>query len=413
MAEQTSRISRGWIVGITSVVVLIGLFFLLRSVFHGTVTITTAQAHYEDIRSAVSANGKVQPIDDYQAHAPAPGVVEKIFVKIGEKVTQGEELIRMDDSEARNRLAGAQAQLTASQSAFKGMQNGGTQDELLGEKSDLASAETQQQQSAQALASLQTLQSKGAASPNEVAAAQQKLQSAQARVTELKARRTGRYGSTELSNQQAQVANAQVGVQTAAAALANVDIRSPIAGTVYSIPFSQYDFVAGGDALMNVADLTRLQVVGYFDEPDIGKLKIGQPVRIAWEGKPNEEWHGHIQIAPTTVISYGTRNVGECLITVDDANGDLLPNTNVTVTVTTQQKAHALSIPREALHTDGQTNYVFKVVDNRLVKTVVGVGLLNMNLVEITSGLNENDTIALGATTEAELTDGLEVKAQP
>jgi HlyD family secretion protein len=413
MAEQTSRLGRGWIVGITVAVVLIGLFFFLRSEFHGAVAINVAQVQYQDIRSTVSTNAKVQPIEDFQARASAPGVVARLFVHVGEKVVKGQELLQMDDSEARNRLATAQASLTSNEATLKNMQSGGTQDELLSQKADLASAETQESQAASALTAIQALQAKGAASPNEVAAASQKLQSAHARVADLKARRSGRYGSTDLATQQAQLANARVGVQTAQDALSNVDIRSPLVGTVYYIPVAQYDFVGAADALVNVADLTRLRITAYFDEPDIGKLKVGQSVRIVWEGKPNEEWHGRVQIAPTTVISYGTRNVGECIITVDDANGDLLPNTNVTVTVTTQQKAHALSVPREALHTEGLTSYIYKVVNNHLQKVVVQVGLLNMNLVEITAGLNEGDTVALGATTEAELSDGLEVKAQP
>ena len=60
--------------------------------------------------------------------------------------------------------------------------------------------------------------------------------------------------------------------------------------------------------------------------------------------------------------------MGECIITVDDAHGDLLPNTNVTVTVITSKRMNALSVPREALHTDAGY-YVYKVVNNHLVKT--------------------------------------------
>jgi len=166
--------------------------------------------------------------------------------------------------------------------------------------------------------------------------------------------------------------------------------------------------------LLYIADLTKLRVRAYFDEPDIGKLSVGQPVTIVWGAKPNRVWHGHIQQAPTTVIEYGTRNVGECVITIDDANGDLLPNTNVTVTVTTQQKSHVLSIPREALHTEGQNDYVYKIVRGHLQKTPVQVGVLNLTLVEVTSGLNDGDTVVLAPTNgEDELTDGLEVKAQP
>jgi HlyD family secretion protein len=189
-------------------------------------------------------------------------------------------------------------------------------------------------------------------------------------------------------------------------------VRAPFAGTVYAIPVSQYDYVNAGEALLDVADLTKLEVLAYFDEPEVGKLAIGQPVKIVWDAKPGLSWHGHILEAPTTIINYGTRNVGECLITVDDAKGDLLPNTNVTVTVTTQQHPDVLSLPREALHTEGTSNYVYKVVNDVLVKTPVGVGALNLTRVEITSGLGTGDKVALSATTEEELTDGLRVKVR-
>jgi HlyD family secretion protein len=164
---------------------------------------------------------------------------------------------------------------------------------------------------------------------------------------------------------------------------------------------------------MNVADLTRLHVMAYFDEPDVGKLNVGQPVKIVWDAKPERAWHGRILQVPTTIITYGTRNVGECLISIDDANGDLLPNTNVTVTVTTQEKDHVLSIPREGLHTDGLSDYVYKVTNGRLHRTAVKVGVVSMVQVEIAGGLSEGDTVALSATSEVELRDGLEVKAQP
>ena len=64
---------------------------------------------------------------------------------------------------------------------------------------------------------------------------------------------------------------------------------------------------------------------------------------------------------PTTITTYGTtRNVGESLISVDDPDGVLLPNTNVTVTVTEVRHENVLSLPREALQTKGLSNYVFQ-----------------------------------------------------
>ena len=319
----------------------------------------------------------------------------------------------MDDSEARKNVVAAQAALQSSEAALKNLQNGGTHTELQTQNADLDAAKLQEQQTATSLDSLQALQAKGAASANEVAAAKQRQVEAQARIASLQAHRTTPYGPTDLATAQAQVTQARSALQAAQTALASVDIHSPIAGTVYYIPIAQYDFVAGGDTLLNVADLSHIQVQAYFDEPDIGKLAVGQPVSITWDAKPGRVWHGHISLTPTTIIKYGTRYVGECIITVDDANNDLLPNTNVTVLVTTQQRKHVLSVPREALRTDGPDNFVYKIVNGHLRRTPVQLGAgLNLISVEITGGIAEGDPVVLGATTEADLSDGLQVKAK-
>ena len=132
--------------------------------------------------------------------------------------------------------------------------------------------------------------------------------------------------------------------------------------------------------------------------------------RITWDAKPNQTWHGHISRAPSTVIVYGTRNVGECIITVDDAQGDLLPNTNVVVTVTISQRFNVLTIPREALRTEGANSFVYRIVQDKLVRTPVQVGVQNLNRVEILSGLSEKDIVALNATSNRDLSNGLAVK---
>jgi len=72
-----------------------------------------------------------------------------------------------------------------------------------------------------------------------------------------------------------------------------------------------------------------------------------------------------------------------------------------------------LSIPREALLTDGPSSYVFKVIDGRLVKAPVTPGVVTLTRVEIVNGLKEGDQVALGSLTDAELRDGLRVKVKP
>jgi len=391
---------------------LILVTVLVRSFTREVVDIRAAAVTRQNLVKSVPTNGKIEPINNFAARAEAPGIIARIPVKVGEKVKQGSLLIQMDDADALARLATAKAALRTAQANLHDLQQGGSQDERIALQGDLGRGQLQQQQAAKDVAALKQLQQKGAASASEVASAEQRLQSANSSLKNIQMRSTQRYSAPDRARAEAQLAEARAGVAAAQKGYANVNVRSPLAGTVYAIPVARYDFVQAGEDLMDIADLNKIQVRAYFDEPEIGNLAVGQAVQILWEGKPDRVWHGHVSRVPTTVIAYGTRSVGECIITVDDAKEDLLPNTNVTVTVTTQQRFNVLSIPREALHTEGSSrDFVYRVVNNKLVVTPVQVGVVNLTRVEITGGLTDKDTVALGATnSNRDLSNGLSVK---
>jgi HlyD family secretion protein len=382
----------------------------VRSFTRERVEIRVASVNHQNLARTVSTNGRVEPVEYFQAHAPAPGVVAKLYVDVGQKVKAGDLLVKMDDADTVARLATADSTLQAAQLNQQNLQQSGSQEERLAWQADLSRAETRTQQAESDLTALRQLQQKGAASAAEVTSAEQRLQEATSALQNTQLRGTQRYSAGDQARAQAQLADAQAGVAAARSNYAAANIRSPLSGTVYSIPVSTYDFVPAGEDLLDVADLNRIQVRAYFDEPEIGQLAVGQAVKIVWPAKPTQTWHGHISRAPSTVITYGTRNVGEAIITVDDAHGDLLPNTNVTVTVTTSQRFNVLSVPREALHTEGASDFVFRVVGGKLVRTPVQVGVVNLTRVEITGGLTEKDTVALSATSNRDLTHGLAVK---
>ena len=396
-----------WVV-VLAIIIL--AFVIARSSTREAVEIHAAAVTRQSLISSVSTNGKVEPIGEFQAYAPAAGVVAKVYVDVLQKVKVGDLLLKMDDSDAVAKLATATATLRTAEATLHDMEQGGSQEERISLSGDLSRAQLQQQQATKDLDALKQLEQKGAASASEVAAAAQRLQAANNSLQSLQSRTTQRYSAADKARVEAQVADARAALQAAQSSYASFNIRTPKAGTVYSIPVSTYDFVPAGENLVDVADLNKIQVHAYFDEPEIGKLAVGQAVKITWDAKPNQTWHGHISIAPTTVITYGTRNVGECIITVDDARGELLPNTNVIVTVTTAQRFNALSIPREALHTDGG-DFVYRVVNGKLVRTPVQIGVAtNLIRAEITGGLTEKDTVALGAINNRELSNGLPVK---
>ncbi len=410
MPPREKTRNNSYIIWAALLILVVAIVFTVRRLTRERVGIRTAIASFQNLDSTTSTNGKVEPIHEYQAHAAFPGVVQKLYVGVGDKVSVGMLLARMDDSDIKARLASSALSISSAKVGLSSTQQNGSQEERQALANDIARAKMQQQQAANDLAALKQLQQKGAASAGEVISAQQRLDSTTSSLEGMTARTKSRYSPDEVDRAKQQLANAQADQNAARNSYAGANIHSPISGTVYSVPVAEYDYVPAGEDLMDIADLNLIQIRAYFDEPEIGKLAVGQPVKIVWDAKPLKIWHGHIEQVPTTVITYGTRNVGECLITVDDARGDLLPNTNVTVTVTTSQHNNVLSVPREALHTNGAQNYVFRIINNKLRRTPVQIDAVNLTRVEIKSGLKENDIVALSATSNRDLTDGMLVK---
>lgn len=413
MASNPSS-SRSTVVVWGVAIALIALALIaVRSFTRERVPIRTAAASYQDLQITTSTNGKIEPVEDFQAHAPLAGEVKDVYVHLGEKVKKGQLLLRMDDASALANLAHAQSSLSATQLSAKNIDQNGSQDERNTYASNLVRAQAQVQADQASIASLEKLQQQGAASAAELTGARHRLSLDEEVLKSAQQHGSQRYSEADRANALSQVADARAAVAAAQSAYDNVNIRSQIDGTVYYLPVAQYDYVdpSNNGDLVYVADLSHLRVTAYFDEPDIGRLRIGQPVSIKWEARRDKTWHGHVSQVPTTIISYGTRNVGECFITVDDADGILQPNANVTVTVTIANRHHVLVVPHESVHFDGPNAYVFRVINGKLVRTPVNIGLINDNWVEILSGLREGDVVARNPLINRELTDGLEVKA--
>jgi HlyD family secretion protein len=187
-------------------------------------------------------------------------------------------------------------------------------------------------------------------------------------------------------------------------------VYAPAAGTVYDLDVKPTQFIEEGKLLLQLADLSRIRVRAYFDEPEIGNLSVGQPIEIKWDARPGRIWHGHIERVPITVIHLETRTVGEVLVKIDNLEDELLPDTNVTVTVTTSTQANALSIPREALHMENGKPYVFRIVKDELKRTPVVTGAINLTQVAIVSGLNSGDWVATGTTSGQPLEEDVPIK---
>jgi HlyD family secretion protein len=376
------------------------------------VDVLAAPATYRDLNQQVTTNGTVLPVNEFQARAFWPGIIDKVYVELGDKVKAGQLLVSMKDPFAVSRMTAAKAALEGWRLSEENIRKGGSQSERVDLSGKLEQAQLAQQKASKDLTALKDLQQKGAASDAEVNAAAQKLKSTSATLQNLQEKSTDSYSAADLKNATSHVADAQANVDSAKVQFNNANIASPMAGTVYSIKVVPYDWVPVGTDLIRVADLNQVEIRAYFDEPEIGNLAAGQPVTITWDGKPDRIWHGHIKQAPIAATALGPRSVGECIIAVDDAKEDLLPNTNVIVTVTIRQHDHALTVPRAALHTDGPKNFVFCVVDGRVKRTEVDTGIVNLDRAEITRGLTENSAVVLNALDNSrDLRDGLPISS--
>ena len=102
--------------------------------------------------------------------------------------------------------------------------------------------------------------------------------------------------------------------------------------------------------------------------------------------------------------------MGEVLVKITGGNSQLLPDTNVTVTVTTSNEQHVLSVPREALYTENGQPYVYKIEGDYLVHTAVKAGTPNLTQVAILSGLKQGDIVATGTLSGQPLQVGIPIK---
>ena len=374
------------------------------------VPVRAGKAVVDTIASTITTNGKIEPLNNFEAHAPLPTTIKRVFVHEGQKVRAGQPLLQLDDASARAQAARAVTFLRAAQADMNTVRSGGTHDEVLTNQSELSRARTDLETAQRNLDALKGLQQRGAASQGEVLDAENRLKTAQAQVNLLQQKLSSRFTEPDVARVQAQGREARATLAAAQEVLRQSNITAPHAGTVYFLPVKQGQFVNTGDMLVQVADLSKLRVRAFVDEPDIGRLGQGEKVEITWDALPGRSWEGTVSQIPTTVVTVNTRNVGEVLSVVANPDGKLLPNTNVNVSLIIAKHDQVLTVPREAVREDDGQHFVYEISNGALKKEVVQTGISNLTRTEITQGLQPNAQVALGATNSQPLRPGQAVR---
>jgi HlyD family secretion protein len=279
------------------------------------------------------APGRVEPVSGtIKIAAPAMGVIAQVLVKVDDKVFAGEPLVRLVDTEARARLAAAEAQVAfrlrarneesapaaspprarpaprarpmprpQGEVAMAGADKGAARRRA---EDALADADKAVMEAQAALDKAVVDRRSGATSNAAVEAARAALGRARERQQQQKAelRRIEADPGTPLPTfAEGQVNVARAEAAAAAAEIERLTIRAPIAGTVLQVHAKPGELAAPSNAqpLLVIGDVSALRVRAELDERDLGEIKIGQPAVIRADAFRGRDFAGKVSfIAP-------------------------------------------------------------------------------------------------------------------
>ena len=370
----------------------------------------------ENLVSSISSNGKVEPISPYVMRAQLDTFVEKVRATEGQTVKRGRVILQLDVKDVAAKLSEAKGKLLRAQEDLRAARAGGRTDDAARVAGDLAKAQAERDRLQKNHEGLQRLIKQQAATQDEVAANDLALTKAQAEVTRLAAAKQEFDRSVKLDTDQAGLHVQQIENEVAALdeKVRQGRITAPADGTLYSLPVKAGDYVKLGDLLAEMADLHKVRVRAFIDEPELGALEENEPVKITWDALPSKTWVGKTEIIPKQVVPHQNRSVGELLCAVNNDKLELLPNINVNVRINSRERIGVLSVPRGAVAAEGGKRYVFVVKRNQLSvnksileKREIHVGIADATNYEVVSGLQEGELVALPG--DVDLRDGMTV----
>jgi len=387
--ERASRVSRKWpiVAGAALVVVVAGAVLLARGC--GTVTVEVATARPAVAGGAaatvLNASGYVTPRRRATVSAKITGKVTEVLVDEGMRVSEGQVLARLDDSDARRRHDAIRAARDVARASL---------DEI---EVSLADAERTLRRTVE-------LSQQGVSS-------QQNLDSATAAVDGLRAR-------LEVARRSLSAAEAELAV--AQQDLENYTVRAPFAGIAVSKDAQPGEMVspvsAGGGftrtGISTIVDMASLEIEVDVSESYIAKVSPGQPADAVLDAYP--DWH--IPATVRTVIPTADRQKAtvKVRLTFDALDSRILPDMGVKVafqeSASTADAAPTAQsvVPSSAVRPDGARSVVFVLQGERLERRAVTVGRPLGSDVEIVAGIATGEQVVVGG--DGELADGQRVR---
>ncbi len=373
--------------------------------------------------TVLSASGYVVAHHKIAVGAKVMGRVAWIGVEKGDKVQQGQVLVRLEDSEFRAQSNQARANLAAAQARHEQLRTGSRPQEKLKDKAGVLHAQATLRNAEAEYERTEQLYRAGVASKAELDRATAQRDTARALLEA--ARQSSAMTdigprAEEIRAAEAEVRQMRAALDYAETQLAATEIKAPVSGTVLQRIVERGEMVspsAVGESgartsVVALADLSDLQIELDISQTDFARLKMGQRAEIIPEAFPNLRYTGFIaEIAPEANRAKATVQVK---VKVDNPDEQLRPEMNARVNFLADEKTAAGSSPARVLvpkaavvRRDGST-FVFVVKANRVEQRSIRLGDEAGDFYYVFEGLSGGESTA---TTGVEnLRDGDRVK---
>ena len=375
------------------------------------VDVTTTQAVIRQIPTYFEATGNLASDAQTDVAPAVGGKITEVNFDVGSFVSKGSVLVRLDDRDARLRLATARDQVEQQKKAVDqavaalrqsqarlGVKDGETFNietfsQVRSTRANLDLAEKELQRA-------QKLVETGDVSRSTLDLRRSQRDALLGQLDE--ARSNAAVATKAISTAEAQVASARAGVETAQTqveqaekGLTDTIIYAPISGYISERVADPGEYISPSAPNTKIATILRtspLRLRIDVPEQSIGKVARGQGISLQTSAYPDRKFAG------TVVRILPNLNAAARTLTVEAevANSDALlrPGQFATVRITQPEPANAVMVPVEAVRTEGETNSIFIIKDGAARQQLVQLGLLENGLIHIKQGVNEGDVIA-------------------
>jgi HlyD family secretion protein len=410
--------ARYWGMGL--VVVLIGAFFFLRfdsarasnGASEPTATVTSV-----DVADTVQASGALQAEPSATLTWNTSGVVEKVNVKVGDKVKAGDVLSQLKSTSVSSSVISAQSDLVTAQ---ENLQTAESSTSLAQAVINLKTAQDAYDKAASYLKFLQNSQEvpqtetrrflesgrkgwmyvtktktfKGPAPQDWIVNAKNDLALKQGQLTDAQ----NAYDRLKAGEKGQDVAAAQAKVDAAKATVDSMSIIAPFDGEVLFVDDQPGDVVSSGADAANVANLDHLYVDAQVDETDIANIKAGDPVTATLDAVPGVTLTG--KVASVNLVGTLVSGLVKYTARVDfdktDTNLSLPLGTTANVSIQVKPASATLAVPVAAIQNDSQGEFVWAIRNGSPRRVNIVGGQIVGDRVAVTGKLKAGDVVELG-----------------